>query len=457
MNIFTGGNDPKVVIVGRPNVGKSSLFNCLLQRRIAIVDARPGVTRDRLSAPVHWADRRWTLIDTGGLEDTATVRKLSATANAIRLQVTAALAEAQLALLVVDAKSGVTGLDEAIARYLRRRGMPTLLVVNKCDTEKTEWSAFEFNRLGWSGLPVSAAHARGIDALLDAVENHLRQSAGTPPPGTETHAPKAATRLAVVGRPNVGKSSLINAFLREERVLVSAEPGTTRDSVDVALEIPDRQEGTMPFIITDTAGLRRTREMESPVEAFSIGKAENAVRHCDIAALVLEAGKGPTARDKKIASLISEYQRAALVLVNKTDLVETKEISDYRQEIKLRLPFMDHCPVCFLSARLGANLPQALACVVRLAKRLDIRLSTGTLNRIFEKALQRVQPPRVRSARLKVFYVTQIGNRPLRIALFVNDPERMTPAYQQFLAHEIRRRFRQLEGLPIVFELRKRH
>ncbi len=458
MQIDPSGDAPRVVIVGRPNVGKSSLFNRMMRRPAAIVDSRPGVTRDRLTGPVRWDRRAWTLVDTGGLEIAGSQRKASAISVAIRRQVEAALADADLAVLVVDAQSGLTGLDAAIAGDLRRRDMPTLLAVNKCDQEQAELNAAEFSRLGLEPWPVSAAHDRGVDALMDAVnqslcESHQGLSAVDDMDGTETPPPRAA----VVGRPNVGKSSLINAFLQQERLLVSETPGTTRDAVDVPLTI-NSGNGVVPFVFTDTAGLRRKRELESAVEAFSIHQAAKAVQYSDLAILILEAGKGPTAQDKKIAALIREHRRAALILVNKTDTIHAAMEKTYRKEISLRLPFMAYCPMMFVSARSGYNLRQALEKIAGLAARIDVRLPTGPLNRVLERAVQRVQPPLVRGVRAKIFYATQTGNNPLRIVFFVNHPVRLPQAYRQFLEHEIRRRFpAELAGLPIMFDFRERH
>ncbi len=448
--------DPRVVIVGRPNVGKSSLFNRLLRRRAAIVNSEPGVTRDRLTGTVVDAGHRWTLIDTGGLEGVGTFRTMSATAAAIRRQVETALADASLALLMVDAHSGLTGLDAAIADELRRRAMPTLLIVNKCDHDAAEITAAEFSRLGWSGLPISASHGRGIDELVEAVAQALDGMGAAAVAAVETETADPIKRLAIVGRPNVGKSSLVNAFLREDRVLVSDVPGTTRDTVDVPLSIAGK-DGATDFIMTDTAGLRHTREMESAVEVFSIRQAERAVQRCDIAVLVLEAGRGPTAQDKKIAALISQHRRAAMLLVNKLDLIDDATLADCRSEIALRLPFMKFCPIRFVSARSGRNLKSALTLMASLGQRLDLRLTTGTLNRAIERAVERVQPPLVRGRRLKIFYVTQTGNRPLTITLFANDATCMNAAYRLFLEHELRRCFPKLEGLPIVFEFKDRH
>lgn len=454
MNKMVKPNDPRVVIVGRPNVGKSSLFNRLLRRRAAIVDAQPGVTRDRLTGSVTWSERSWTLIDTGGLENPAEDKKASATVNAIRKQVEAALDDAHLALLIVDAQSGLTGLDAALADDLRHRNMPTLVVVNKCDHPAAELGAAEFSRLGLAWYPVSAAHSRGLEALRDAVTEKLANLSHVAEPQLEIES--TGCRMAIVGRPNVGKSSLINAFLRQERVLVSDVPGTTRDAVDVSLTLEGSQD-PISLLMTDTAGLRKTRELDSMVESFSIHQAERAVQRCDMAALVIEAGRGPTAQDKKIAALISENRRAAVIVVNKIDQVDQAALKDYRGEITRRLPFMAFCPVVFVSALKRRNIKPALTAIGQLAGRLKIQLGTGALNRAIEQATKRVQPPIVRGVRAKIYYATQTGNNPLRILLFTNDPARMPPAYRLFLEHEIRRRFTgRLDGLPIVFEMRGR-
>lgn len=448
----------RVVIVGRPNVGKSSLFNRLLRRSVAIVDAQPGVTRDRLTGTVRWDNRGWTLIDTGGLESAGSERRTAPIPAAIRRQVDAALTEAHLALLVVDARDGLTGLDADIASALRRRAIPTLLVVNKCDHESAEHGIDEFYRLGMVCWPVSAAHGRGIGALLDAVNQALAERDQGEPAVPDPDIPEIRPmRMAIVGRPNVGKSSLINAFLKQERLLVSDMPGTTRDRVDVPLTIGSGARA-VPFILTDTAGLRRKRELESVVESFSIHHAAKAIQNSDLVGLVLEAGKGPTAQDKKIAALIRHHHRAAMILINKTDVIDTAAETRFRGEIRSRLPFMAFCKTVFVSAHHGRNLRQALALAAGLAARIDIRLPTGPLNRVIETAAQRVQPPMVRGTRVKVFYATQTGNNPLRITLFVNDPERMPDAYRQYLERQIRGRFTaETTGLPIVFDFRERH
>ena len=433
-----------VAIVGRPNVGKSAIFNRISGRRIAIVHGQNRVTRDRLIREVEWDGVRFTLIDTGGLGNVGAGESRDPIEAGIMQQAGAALREAAVVIFVVDVETGIHPLDEDLAELLRRHAGRVYIAVNKCDNASRDLDAVEFEQLGFPASPVSALHNRGFDPLMQAVVEQLPRA---------PCAPTVATlKVAVVGRPNVGKSSYINRLLREERVIVSDIPGTTVDSVDIPFTVGEAPNAHH-YLLTDTAGLRPPRRIRSSVDHFSGLRAERSVENADIVILILDAVQGPTAHDKRVAAMIAQHQKGCVLLVNKWDLAG-KAVTQRQYEPALRaaLPFLNHVPVLFVAAQTGYNIRKSMETINHVAAQIQRRLSTGALNRTITKACQKVQPPIIAGKRLRIYYATQTGAHPIRIALFVNDPKRLQPSYRTYLTNALRAEFG-LEGAPIVFHL----
>ncbi len=434
---------PIVAILGRPNVGKSALFNRLISRRVAIVEDTPGVTRDRLYAAAEWRGRHFTVVDTGGLRSQPSGR-LEAQ---VRAQAAAALAGADLVLLVVDARDGLVPEDREIAEMVRRSRVPVLLVTNKVDDLSLEPAAHEFFALGLGDpIPVSAYHGRGIGDLLDAVAALLPEAS----PETETEEPIA---VAVVGRPNVGKSSLVNAMLGEERVVVDAAPGTTRDAVDTFCE-----RGGRRYILIDTAGLRRRSRVGAAVEVFSAVRARRAIERADVAVLVLDASEPVADQDQRIAREIADAGRGVVLAMNKWDLIASSRKPDRRREADAlhALRFLDYAPILAVSATKGWGVDALFETIDRVAAAHRGHIGTGVLNRLVGDALAAHEPPADASGRrLKLFYATQPETRPPTVVLFVNEPSRMSESYRRYLEHAIRSGF-DLPGVPLRLVLRRR-
>ncbi|MGQ9661018.1 MAG: ribosome biogenesis GTPase Der [Kiritimatiellia bacterium] len=430
------------VIVGRPNVGKSAIFNRLVGRRLAIVHSERGVTRDRLMSTVEWNGERFELVDTGGISPVSATDPREEIERAIRRQVTIALEEAAVALMVVDVASGPHPLDDEVAALLRASPCVTLVAVNKCDNETRDLQAAEFAKWGFPVFAVSALHNRGFGPLMEAVLRNL-------PPGHSSATPVEAVRVAIVGRPNVGKSSYINRLLRSDRVLVSPQPGTTRDSVDIPFSV-GRCEHARHYILIDTAGIRHRSKIKIPVERLSLLRAEKSIARSQVCVLVLDATQGPTAQDKKIAGLITELRRGCVLLVNKWDLVDFPQ-SRAKEAIRTMMPFMGHCPIAFVSALTGYNVRQSLNAVELVSANIRAKLPTGLLNRTLSDACKRVPAPLVGGHAPKLRYATQTGVDPIRIRIFANRPEDIPAAYREYLVHTIRNKF-SLEGAPIVIE-----
>ncbi len=434
-----------VAIVGRPNVGKSAIFNRIANRRVAIVHAESGVTRDRLIREVSWQDQRFDLIDTGGLGN-VDATGTSAIEAGVRTQVEAALDDATVALLVVDIETGLHPLDAGVATLLRKRNCRTFVVANKADNEGREAGADDFASLNFPIFAVSALHDRGFGPLLDAVLAAL-------PPG-ENRSTTKPLRVAVVGRPNVGKSSYINRLLHSDRVIVSPIPGTTRDSIDIPFTVGSGPQARH-YLLIDTAGMRHVGKIDSAVERFSHFRAERTVREADVIVLMLSAEDGPTAHDKKIAALIQEHGKGCLMLMNKWDTQHLR-LHDAEKAARQSIPFMKHCPLLFISAKTGHNVRRSIETIDLVAAQVSSTLPTGILNRVVLDACQRVHPPMVDGRRLKIYYATQSGVEPVRIRLFVNHPHRLVPAYREYLLRSIRTRFG-LEGAPVILDLRSHH
>jgi GTP-binding protein len=436
-----------VAIVGRPNVGKSATFNRLARRRIAIVHAEAGVTRDRLMREVTWKDERFELVDTGGVCNVDGGAADDVIEAGIQSQVEAALGDAAVAIFVVDIQAGVNPIDEGVADLLRASGCHIVLAANKADGESHDVAAVDFEKFGFPVFPVSALNNRGFDALMAEVIEALPE-ADNP---TETDP----LRVAIVGRPNVGKSSYINRLLRNNRVIVSNIPGTTRDSIDVPFSV-GRGSQARHYVLVDTAGMRRSGKVDSTVERFSLIRSEKSIKDANVVILVLDAEQGPTAFDKKIAALIDQYNRGCIVLVNKWDLAEGEVTQrQYGPALVKTMPFMGHCPVLFASAKSGYNIRQTVEAIDYVASQVMLEIPTGILNRTIQDAYERVNPPSRNGRRMKIYYATQVGSDPVRIRVFVNNPKLITPAYRAYLKRSLREKFG-LEGAPIVLQFRAR-
>jgi GTP-binding protein len=477
-----------IAIVGRPNVGKSALFNRIVGRRIAIVHDEPGVTRDRISAEAEWHGRPFTLVDTGGIGLLRGEKANDAITKAAIEQVGLALESANVIILVVNVQEGIVPLDREVAQRLRRSGKPVLVAVNKVDTGKVEPQALEFAELGFEKIfPVSAIHGEGIQALMDEAVRLLPEVSGqlsvassigsaddnkTTDHGLPTTG--SPLKLAIVGRPNVGKSSIINALTKSERVIVSPIPGTTRDSIDVPFEV-ETDGVRQKYVLIDTAGMRKTRRVNDSVEFFSVQRAEDSIARCDIAVLVLDAESGILEQDKKIADRIVENRKACILVVNKWDLYEaavrqarseeiarrqTKQtqrdgsgpmttLAEFGAWVQAKLFFLDYAPVIFTSAKSGFHLERLLEAVRYVAAQLQQKIPTSILNRTLQDAVERRQPVSDVGHRLKFFYATQVRESPPTFLLFVNRDELFSEPYKKYLAGELRRAFG-YEGCPIV-------
>lgn len=439
---------PLVAIVGRPNVGKSTFFNKIAGYRVSIVEDTPGVTRDRIYADVEWSGRQFTLIDTGGIDP----RSEDLLLGQMRHQAEIAIDTADVICFFCDARDGMTPDDEEVATLLRKANKPVLLVVNKTDHSGLNDALYEFYGLGLGDpIGISAANMLGLGDLLEEIVKHLPSERSDP---AEDNDSIHEIQLALVGRPNVGKSSLTNKLLGQERVMVSDIPGTTRDAVDTHFE--SRFGGR--YNIIDTAGIRRKRVIEEEsLERYSVLRAIAAIRRCDVAILVIDAQDGVTEQDSKIAGLISDEGKAVIVAVNKWDIPEkeTGTLENYRKKVLEDLKFMDYAPVLFISALTGQRVGNILDVVDRVYAQASKRIPTGILNDVLGDAQIALQPPMSGGRRLKIYYATQIGTCPPNITLFVNDEKLMHFAYQRYLENQMRKAFG-FEGTPIQFTLREK-
>ena len=482
---------PKVAIVGRPNVGKSALFNRLAGRKIAIVHDQPGITRDRLSATCARNERPFTLWDTGGIlgtgESELTRQVAQVAENALR--------ESDLLLFVVDGKEGLSPIDEELARMLRKSHKPVVLVINKIDDEKHDPLAAEFESLGFETLiSVSAEHNRGVSELLDAIDRRLpspvMEYPTVVPRSPDESGSKVENRIAIsiVGRPNVGKSSLINSIVRGEHAIVSELPGTTRDAIDIIYERNGRQ-----FVFIDTAGIRRRGKVSSSAEVFSVMRAERSIRRADLCVLVIDLTIGVTAQDKRIAGLIQKARKPAVVVLNKWDLIKPRRgekqlIRKIIEDTRSRIFFLNYAQVVITTASIGENVDRLFAIIQKVQYAARKRIGTGILNRLLRQAFEANPPRLVKGKRLKLFYSAQTtgdtessvmeggapatpefahamhtsrrarASSPLHIpefVLFVNDPQLLTEAYRRYLEARIREA-EQYGGLPIVLTVRAR-
>ena len=435
-----------VAIVGRPNVGKSAIFNRLLNRRVAIVHAEEGVTRDRLVREADWGGQRCWLIDTGGLGRYDHAAGPDTIAAGTRRQAEAAIEDAAVILMVVDVQTGLLPLDEDVAALLHRTGRPVLVAANKADHPGRDADAQEFARLGYPVFPVAALHDRGFDEVRAEI---LRRLPDTPNP-TVTEPLK----VAVVGRPNAGKSSYINRLLGDERVIVSDVPGTTRDSIEVPFVVGEGAQARH-YLLIDTAGLRDRTRVREAVESYSALRVEETIRRADVCVLVLDGAAGPSRQDKKIVDRIHDAFKGCVALVNKWDLVPGVKPADYRAALLREMPFLAHVPIRLISARTGHGVRASVDTIDGVAAQVAQTLSTGVLNRVLGGAVDRKSAPSIGGRRLKLYYATQTDVRPVTLRLFVNDPALMPPAYAAYLDRQVRAAFG-LEGAPLRLDLRAR-
>jgi GTP-binding protein len=451
---------PLLALVGRPNVGKSTLFNRLAGRRAAIVEDVPGVTRDRNYGDLAWDGRLLSVVDTGGFEPDSKDRLM----QQVREQARLAVDEAAAVILVVDGREGVTNVDAAVAELLRRSGKPLFVAVNKLDSAQTEAEAplAEFHQLGFGEVhAVSAEHGRGMGELLDAVVRELQVPQAPPPPeeaepdeeGPAGAPPEGDVRIAIVGRPNVGKSTLVNALLREERFVVSEVPGTTRDSIDSMVDYRGRR-----FVVTDTAGIRRKRSIAQTVERYSVVRAMRAIDEAEVVACLLDAGEAGVEQDAKLLGLVAERGKALMVVVNKWDLAEAAGATRawYRRELHQRLPFVDFAPMLFLSARSGRGVEKVLDTAARLAEQYRARFPTPALNELLE-AIQLEHPaPLARGHPVKLFYIAQVGYAPPTFVVQCSRPEAIGDPYRRFVENRFREAFGLVVPVRFVFKERRR-
>jgi len=447
---------PIIAVVGRPNVGKSTLFNRLVGRRQAIVRDVPGVTRDRLYAPVAFERWQATAVDTGGFDPSSTEPLI----EGVRRQVLTAVDEADLVLFVVDVRAGVTSLDLEIARLLRRADRPVLLVANKVEGPGQEPTLGELYRLGFGDpLPVSAEHGRGVAEMLEAARMRTQSPTVSPPrpgervAGGERHGarpPHPKIHVTVIGRPNVGKSSLVNAMVGAERVLVHSEPGTTRDAVDTELEHDGR-----PYVLVDTAGIRRKGRVSETLEKLAVVMALRGLERSHVALIVIDAVEGLTAQDAHIAGYAHEAGRASVIVVNKWDLVPHGSLrkTEVIDELRDRLPFLDYAPVCFTSATRGEGIEDLFSSIDAVATAARRRIPAGEVTTVIQQALGR-RPVSLRGVPLTLQVATQVGEAPPTFALRVNLPDEVHPSYERYLVKSLRHAFG-FAGSPIRVSLRR--
>ncbi|MGI6587683.1 MAG: ribosome biogenesis GTPase Der [Peptococcia bacterium] len=434
---------PIVAILGRPNVGKSTLFNRLTGGRVAIVEDTPGVTRDRLYRDTEWGGRTFTLVDTGGLDFTGKEESLS---GQIRQQAQIALEEADVLLFVVDGRSGLTFEDEVIANLLRKSQKSVILAVNKVEQFKNNLDFYEFYKLGLGEpIPISASHGLNTGDLLDLLVSQFKDI-------PEEEEKPDVIKIAVVGRPNVGKSSLVNVILGEERVIVSNLPGTTRDAIDS----PFQKEG-QDYLLIDTAGMRRKGKIEEKTERFSVIRALRAIDRSDVVLIVLDALEGVTEQDKRIAGYVHEAGKGAIIIINKWDLVEKDDKITLRftEEIRTQLAFMPYAPLLFVSALTKQRVMKILELVNFVAEQQCNRVRTSVLNEVISEAVLLTPPPSYKGKRLKIFYSTQAGVKPPHFILFVNEPTLLHFSYLRYLENKLRENFG-FEGVAIRITVRKR-
>ena len=434
---------PVVAIVGRPNVGKSMLFNKLTGRRTAIVEDTPGVTRDRIYGLCDWNGRTFDLIDTGGIEPSTDSQMLLF----MRRQAEIAIEVSDVIIMVTDVRVGMTAADQEVATMLKRSKKPVVVAVNKCDAVgPVNPEVYEFYGLGLGDpIEVSAIHGHGTGELLDFCVEHF-------PPETEEEVDPDIIKVAIVGKPNVGKSSLLNKILGHERVIVSNVAGTTRDAIDTYYE---NESGR--YLLIDTAGMRRKSKVDDAIERYSNMRSIQAIDRCDVCLILIDANEGVTEQDTKIAGLAHEAGKACIIVANKWDTVEkeTKTMDEKTAAIRRDLGFMTYAPVLFISALTGQRVNRLFEAINSVAANSAMRITTGMLNNILEDATARVQPPTDKGRRLKIYYMTQVGVKPPHFVFFCNDARLFHFSYQRYLENQIRAVFG-LEGTPIKITVRQK-
>ncbi len=434
---------PVVAVVGRPNVGKSTLFNKLIGQRLSIVDDTPGVTRDRIYGECEWKNRKFSLVDTGGIEPDSSDVILSQ----MRMQAQLAIDAADVIILVTDVRTGLVATDSDIAAMLLKSGRPVLVCVNKCDSVGEPPADFyEFYNLGLGDpIQVSSVHGHGTGDLLDAVVDLL-------PPEEEEDEDGETIRVAIIGKPNVGKSSLVNRISGENRCIVSDIAGTTRDAIDTEIE---NEFGK--FVLIDTAGLRRKNKVEDAIEKYSNLRAQMAIERADVCAILIDAEVGFTDQDSKVAGLAHEAGKGCVIVVNKWDAVEKDQntMAEYRKKLENDFSFMSYAPFVFISAKTGQRIDRLFELIKHVASSNSMRIPTGMINDVLAQAVARVQPPTDKGKRLKIYYMTQASTRPPTFVCFVNSAELFHFSYQRYLENRIRETFG-MEGTPIRFIIRER-
>lgn len=433
---------PIVAIVGRPNVGKSTLFNKIAGKRISIVEDKPGVTRDRIYTEVEWLGKSFTLVDTGGIEPYSEDIIL----KQMKRQAEVAIETAQVIVFLVDGQEGVTASDEEVANMLRRANKKIILACNKIDAPKYRDNIYEFYNLGLGEpIGISAGQALGLGDLLDEIARSF-------PEEEEEEYDEYTVKVALVGKPNVGKSSLVNRILGEERAIVSDIPGTTRDAIDTPFSIGDDK-----YVFIDTAGMRKKSKVLEAVERYSVIRSLAAIERSDVCLIMLDAREGVTEQDSKIAGYVHEQGKASIIVVNKWDIIEKDEktMKRYEEDIRKELSFMDYAPIMFISALTGQRVHKVIEMINYVSNQHAMRISTGMVNDVINEAVLMNQPAISGGRQLKVLYSTQVSVKPPTFAIFVNDPELMHFTYLRYLENQIRKAF-SFEGTPIRFLLRKR-
>lgn len=433
---------PIVAIVGRPNVGKSTLFNKIAGKRISIVEDRPGVTRDRIYTEVEWLDKTFTLIDTGGIEPYSEDVIL----KQMKRQAEVAIETASVIVFMVDGQEGITASDEEVANLLRKANKKIILACNKIDAPKYKDNIYEFYNLGLGEpIGISSGQSLGLGDLLDEIVKHF-------PEGEEEEYDEYTIKVAVVGKPNVGKSSLINRILGEERAIVSDIPGTTRDAIDTPFSIGDDK-----YVFIDTAGMRKKSKVLESVERYSVIRSLTAIERSDVCLIMIDAKEGVAEQDSKIAGYVNEQGRASIILVNKWDLIDkdNRTMKKYEEDIRRELPFMDYSPMIFISALSGQRVNKVIKMINNVSNQHAMRISTGMVNDVINEAVLMNQPAISGGRRLKILYSTQVSVKPPTFAVFVNDPNLMHFSYLRYLENQLRKAF-SFEGTPIRFLLRQR-
>ncbi len=434
---------PVVAVVGRPNVGKSTFFNYLAGSRISIVEDTPGVTRDRIYTEIEWRSKKFTLIDTGGIEPYSE----DIIMQQMKRQAEIAIETADVIVFMVDAKDGMTATDKEVATMLRKSQKPVILTVNKVDrVGDPPPEVYEFYNLGMGDMVViSSVHGLGMGDLLDAVFEHFPQE-------TDSESDEEVIKVAVVGKPNAGKSSLINTILGEERVIVSNIPGTTRDAIDTHVE-----NNGQKYTFIDTAGIRKRAKINESIEKYSTIRSWTAIERADVCLIMIDAEDGVTEQDTKIAGYAHQQGKASIIVINKWDLIEkqTGTLEEYRKQVHEKLGFMTYAPVLFISAKTGQRVNKAYELIKFVADQAAFRISTGMLNDLVNEAIAMVQPPSDKGKRLKIYYMTQAGVKPPSFVVFVNDLELFHYSYERYLENQLRKNFG-FEGTPIRFIHRQR-